>query len=110
MTSVRATGHGRPQLHRHLQSRRPCPQPLRFVFGIEGTGAVQEVGDGVAGLRPGERVAYAGVIGGYCDVRNVPAGRLVKLPEGISEETAAAVLLQGLTAPALLKDIPGPPG
>jgi NADPH2:quinone reductase len=74
------------------------PLPLPFVAGVEGAGVVESVGDGVEGLAPGERVAWAGVPGSYAEVMLAPAARLVRIPEGVADEQAAAVLLQGMTA------------
>ncbi|EIE98737.1 quinone oxidoreductase family protein [Saccharomonospora glauca] len=72
--------------------------PLPYVPGIEGAGRVLAVGDGVTELSVGDRVAWQGVPGGYAGRAVVPAEAAVKIPEGVSEETAAAVLLQGITA------------
>src|SRR5205085_7307067 len=74
------------------------PQQLPFTPGVEGAGIVEAVGAGVANAKIGDRVAYAGPIGGYAEERLIDAGRLVKLPETISTEQAAAIMLQGLTA------------
>jgi NADPH2:quinone reductase len=79
------------------------PQPLPFIPGVEGAGVVAAVGDGVAGVTAGDRVAYAGPIGGYAEERLIAADQLVKLPEAISTEQAAAMMLQGLTAHMLLR-------
>jgi NADPH2:quinone reductase len=74
------------------------PQPLPAGLGIEGAGVVDAVGEGVSHLRPGDRVAYAlRPTGAYAEVRIVPASILVKLPDAIDFETAAAVTLKGLT-------------
>jgi NADPH2:quinone reductase len=81
------------------------PLPLPFTPGVEGAGVVEAVGAGVAGLQPGDRVAYPVLIGSYAEERLVPAVRLVKLPDGISTELAAAMMLQGLTAHMLLRQI-----
>jgi NADPH2:quinone reductase len=80
-------------------------QPLPFTPGVEGAGTVEAVGDGVDGLKPGDRVAYAGPIGGYADDRLIDADRLVKLPVDISFEQAAAMMLQGMTARMLLRAV-----
>jgi len=77
---------------------------LPAVIGMEGAGTVQAVGPGVTDLKPGDRVAYAGVLGGYADERLIAADRLVKLPAGIDEETAAAMMLQGMTVRYLLRE------
>jgi len=79
------------------------PQPLPFIPGVEGAGVVAAVGDGVAGVKAGDRVAYAGPIGGYAEERLIAADQLVRLPEAISTEQAAAMMLQGLTAHMLLR-------
>jgi NADPH2:quinone reductase len=72
--------------------------------GMEGAGIVEAIGPGVADLRPGQRVAYAAPpIGAYADVRVMPAEKLVPLPDGISSETAAAMMLKGMTAQYLLR-------
>ena len=74
-----------------------------FVPGLEAAGTVMELGDGVTDFAIGDRVAYAGVpVGAYCDERIIPAHRLVKLPEAISFETGAAMMLQGMTVQYLL--------
>ncbi|MFL6784209.1 MAG: alcohol dehydrogenase catalytic domain-containing protein, partial [Sphingomicrobium sp.] len=67
------------------------PLELPFVPGVEGAGVVTAVGSDVTSLRAGDRVAYGGPIGGYAEERLIDADRLVKLPEEISFETAAAM-------------------
>jgi NADPH2:quinone reductase len=79
------------------------PMPTPFTPGNEGAGEVVALGSGVKGLKVGDRVAYAGAIGGYSAIRNIAASVLVKLPKGISYETAAAMMLKGLTAQYLLR-------
>jgi NADPH:quinone reductase len=81
------------------------PQQLPFVPGVEGAGLVQAVGADVDNVKPGDRVAYAGPIGGYAEERLIDAGRLVKLPESISSEQAAGMMLQGMTAHMLLRSV-----
>ena len=79
------------------------PQPsLPFIPGMEGAGVVMELGAGVSGLKPGDRIAYAGPAGGYAEERLIAADRLVPLPASISDQTAAAMMLQGMTAEYLL--------
>src|SRR5258708_27027061 len=80
-------------------------QELPFTPGVEGAGVVDKVGRDVSSLKVGERVAYAGPIGAYADVRLIAADRLVKLPEGISFGEAAAMMLQGLTTHMLLRGV-----
>ncbi|MBL8564415.1 MAG: quinone oxidoreductase [Hyphomicrobiaceae bacterium] len=77
--------------------------PLPAVIGMEGAGVVEAVGPGVEGLSPGDRVAYANPIGAYATERLIPADRLVKLPDAIADQTAAAMMLQGMTAEYLLR-------
>jgi NADPH2:quinone reductase len=81
------------------------PQPLPFIPGVEGAGVVEAVGEGVTDIGAGDRVAYAGPIGGYAEERLIAADKLVKLPESISSEQAAAMMLQGLTAHMLLRGV-----
>lgn len=80
------------------------PQPLPAGLGMEGAGVVEAVGEGVTEVAVGDRVAYAGrPNGAYCDVRNMPSALLVRLPDAISFETGAAMMLQGLTVQYLLR-------
>ena len=80
------------------------PVPLPSGLGLEGAGVVEAVGSAVTDIRPGDRVAYAGgSLGAYAEVRNIPADRLVKLPDAIDFKTGAAMMLQGLTAQYLLR-------
>ena len=77
--------------------------PLPCTIGMEGAGTVLEVGENVKDLAPGDRVAYAGgPLGAYATMRVIPADRLVRLPAEISFKTAAAMMLQGITAHFLL--------
>ncbi|MCC6210182.1 MAG: quinone oxidoreductase [Burkholderiales bacterium] len=78
------------------------PMPLPAVAGNEGAGLVEAVGAGVTDFRAGDRVCYTGLPGSYCETRLVPAERTVKLPQGISEEQAASMLLKGLTVHYLI--------
>jgi NADPH2:quinone reductase len=80
-------------------------QELPFTPGVEGAGVVEAVGPDVTTLEPGDRVAYAGPIGGYAEERLIDAGRLVTLPDAISSEQAAGMMLQGLTAHMLLRGV-----
>ena len=76
---------------------------MPLIIGQEGAGVVVSVGAGVTVVKPGDRVAYAGPIGGYASERVLPADRLVILPDAISFETGAAMMLQGMTAQYLLR-------
>jgi len=80
------------------------PQPsFPFVPGMEGAGVVVGVGEGVRDLKVGRHVAYAGPIGAYTQERLIAADRVVKIPAGIGDETAAAIMLKGMTAQYLLR-------
>jgi len=81
------------------------PQPLSFTPGTEAAGEIEAVGEGVTGLTAGDRVAYAGPIGSYAEARLIDADRLVKLPDYVSDELAAAMMLQGMTARMLLRAV-----
>ena len=80
------------------------PVPLPSGLGLEAAGVVDALGDGVTTVKKGDRVGYcSGPIGAYAEANNVPADRVVKLPDGVSDEAAAASLLKGMTAQYLLK-------
>ena len=78
------------------------PMQLPQVAGNEGAGVVEAVGPNVSELKKGDRVAYTGLPGSYCESRVVPADRMVKLPQGISDEQAASMMLKGLTVHYLI--------
>jgi NADPH2:quinone reductase len=80
-------------------------QPLPFTPGVEGAGVVESIGPNVTNVKPGDRVAYAGPVGGYAEERLIDADRLVKLPDAISSEQAAGMMLQGMTAQMLLRSV-----
>jgi NADPH2:quinone reductase len=80
------------------------PMPLPSGIGLEGAGVVEAVGPGVSEFKAGDRVAYAnGPIGAYAELKVHPVDRLVPVPEGISFEQAASMMLQGLTVQYLLR-------
>ncbi len=79
------------------------PLPLPATIGREGAGVVEAVGPKVKGFKPGDRVAYVDPTGSYSEVLLRPAARLVKIPTGVSEKTAAAMMLKGMTAQFLLR-------
>ena len=81
------------------------PQPLPFTPGTEGAGVIEAVGSGVANVHVGDRVAYAGPVGGYAEERLIDADRVVKLPDEISTDQAAGMMLQGMTAQMLLRSV-----
>src|ERR1041384_2498198 len=74
------------------------PTPLPFVNGQEAAGVITEVGNEVTTLKPGDRVAYTSALGSYAEYAAVPASRLVKIPDELDFEQAAAAMLQGMTA------------
>jgi NADPH2:quinone reductase len=78
------------------------PMQLPQIAGNEGAGVVEQVGPGVTTLKAGDRVAYTGQVGAYCGERLLPAERLVKVPEGISDEQAASMMLKGMTVQYLI--------
>ncbi len=81
----------------------PAPNGLPLVPGGEAAGVVTELGEGVTGLKAGDRVAYTVPTGAYAEERVIAADRLVKVPGGVSDEQAAATMLKGLTAEYLLR-------
>ena len=81
------------------------PVPLPSGIGLEGAGEVVAVGPGVTALKAGDRVAYGvGPLGAYAEVRNFPASRASRIPGGVSNEQAAAMMLKGMTARYLIKE------
>ena len=74
------------------------PRPTPFVAGLEGAGRVEAVGEGVTGLALGDRVAWASAPGSYAEVVVASAAVLVRVPDGVADDLAAAVMLQGMTA------------
>ena len=131
MKAIRVSGHGGPE--RLQLADVPTPQPSAgqalirqtaigvnfidvykrtglypidppFTLGEEAAGVVEAVGDGVTEVRPGDRVAYAGVFGAYAEYNMVPAERCVPIPDGVDDRTACAAMLQGMTAHYLVTD------
>src|SRR5690349_6612409 len=78
------------------------PMQVPAVAGNEAAGVVEAVGPDVKDLKKGDRVAYTGLPGSYCEQRLVPADRVVKIPEGITDEQAASMMLKGLTVHYLI--------
>lgn len=79
------------------------PLKMPAVLGLEAAGVVEALGEGVTRFKAGDRVAYNGTLGAYAEAAVVPADRAVKVPDGVSLETAAAVLLKGMTAEFLVR-------
>ncbi|MCB1377882.1 MAG: quinone oxidoreductase [Alphaproteobacteria bacterium] len=81
------------------------PLPLPSGIGLEAAGVVEEIGAGVTHLTPGDRIAYGtGPIGAYAELRNLPANRVSKIPAAISDETAAGMMLKGMTVRYLVRE------
>lgn len=112
--TLEAPGHGEVRLRHtavglnyldtyHRSGAYPLPMPSGL--GFEAAGVVEALGEGVTDLKVGDRVAYgAGPIGSYAQARNMPANRLAKLPDNIADETAAAMMLKGMTVRYLLRE------
>lgn len=84
------------------------PVPLPAGMGVEAAGVVEAVGPGVTNVAPGDRVTYTGFVntlGAYSTERLIPAAPLIKLPDGIASETAAAMTMRGLTSAYLMRRI-----
>jgi NADPH2:quinone reductase len=81
------------------------PVQLPIVPGVEAAGTVESVGRGVTQLKAGDRVAYPMAMGAYAEARIIAADRVVKLPDAIADRTAAAMMLRGMTARYLIRDI-----
>ena len=80
------------------------PIPLPFTLGVEGAGRVEALGGGAEGFQVGDTVTWSGILGAYAEKAVIPAARAVRVPEGLDGKTAAAVLLQGMTAHYLCHD------
>ena len=102
---VRQTAVGLNFIDTHFRSGLYSAGPMPAVLGREGAGTVVAIGEGVTEVAVGQRVAYAGLSGAYAELRNATAGRLVPLPEHISNETAAAIMQKGLTAQVLVRRV-----
>ena len=86
----------------HREGRYKVPLP--FTLGQEGAGVVSDVGSDVKLVKKGDRVAWTGLLGGYAEYAAIPADRLVAIPSEVSDQQAAAVMLQGMTAHYLCHD------
>ena len=102
---VRHSAVGLNFVDTHFRSGDYPPGPLPAILGREGAGVVEAVGDGVTEVAVGQRVGYAPEMGAYAEARVMPVARLVPLPDGISFETAAAIMLKGLTAWYLVRRV-----
>jgi NADPH2:quinone reductase len=81
----------------------PAPDGMPLIPGSEAAGIIAEVGEDVVDFKVGDRVAYVSRVGAYCQERIMPADRLVSIPENISDQQAASIMLKGMTAWYLLK-------
>ena len=100
---VRQTYAGLNYVDTYLRSGLYPLAKMPAVLGREGAGVVEALGDGVSGLNVGDRVAYSSHLGSYAEVNLVPADRLVPLPDDVSDEQAAAMMLKGMTAQYLVR-------
>ena len=101
---VRHTAIGLNYIDTYHRSGLYSIQTFPSGIGLEAAGVVERVGDGVTDFKEGDRVAYGtGPIGAYSQLRVMPADKLVKIPDGIDDKTAAAMMLKGLTAQYLLR-------
>jgi NADPH:quinone reductase len=88
----------------HRSGFYPWPVERDLVPGSEAAGVVEKVGEGVTAVAPGDRVSYAFPLNAYRTRRTIPADRLVRIPEGVSDETAACAMIKGMTARYLIHD------
>jgi NADPH2:quinone reductase len=99
---LRQTACGLNYIDIYLRNGTYPVKELPAVLGMEAAGVVEELGEGVVDLVPGDRVAYAMDLGGYTEERLIDANRLIKIPHTIDDKTAATMMLKGLTAHYLL--------
>lgn len=102
---IRQTAIGLNFIDTYFRTGLYKPANYPFSPGNEGAGVVVALGKGVKGLKKGDRVAYGTLQGAYATERNVPADRVIKLPKSVSDKTAAAMMLKGLTAQYLLRSL-----
>ena len=100
---IRQTAAGLNYIDVYFRSGMNPPPALPITLGMEAAGVVEAVGEGVSDVSPGDRVAYNMVMGGYAEQRLIPAERLVKLSDAISDKIAASIMLKGTTAQYLLR-------
>ena len=102
---VRQTAVGLNFIDVYMRTGLYPQDSLPFIPGSEAAGVVTAVGGGVRDLKVGRRVAYAGPVGAYAEERLIAGDRVVKLPDAIDDQTAAAVMLKGMTAQYLLRQV-----
>ena len=100
---IRQTAVGLNYIDVYLRTGLYPQETMPFTPGMEGAGVITAVGKGVRDLKVGRRVAYAGPVGAYAIERLIAADRVVRIPEGVSDKTAAAIMLKGMTAQYLLR-------
>ena len=100
---IRTTAVGVNYIDTYLR-QGTYPRDLPFIPGNEGSGVIEQIGEDTRGLLPGDRVAWCQVPGSYAEYVVAPAEALVAVPDEISDEVAASMLLQGLTAHYLITD------
>ncbi len=100
---IRQTAVGLNYIDVYLRTGLYPQETMPFTPGMEGAGVITAVGKGVRDLKVGRRVAYAGPVGAYAIERLIAADRVVRTPEGVSDKTAAAIMLKGMTAQYLLR-------
>jgi NADPH2:quinone reductase len=100
---IRQTAVGLNYIDVYLRTGLYPQETMPFIPGMEGAGVITAVGKGVRDLKVGRRVAYAGPVGGYAMERLIAADRVVRIPEGVTDQTAAAIMLKGMTAQYLLR-------
>ncbi|MDH3694679.1 MAG: alcohol dehydrogenase catalytic domain-containing protein, partial [Gammaproteobacteria bacterium] len=100
---VRHTAVGLNFIDVYFRAGTYPPPAYPFTPGLEGAGVVDAIGNGVNDVATGDRVAYASPpLGAYAEVRNIPAEKVVKVPGSVDDQTAAAMMLKGMTAEYLL--------
>lgn len=102
---IRHTAIGLNFIDTYFRTGLYKPAAYPFIPGNEGAGVVVSVGKGVKGFKKGDRVAYGTAMGSYATERNIAADKLIRLPKKISDKTAAAMMLKGLTAQYLLRSL-----
>ena len=100
---IRQTAVGLNYIDVYLRTGLYPQETMPFTPGMEGAGVITAVGKGVRDLKVGRRVAYAGPVGAYAIERLIAADRVVRIPAGVSDKTAAAIMLKGMTAQYLLR-------
>src|SRR5579864_7977014 len=104
MKAVQVQKHGGPEVLTLVDLPVPQPKPAEVIVKISAAGVVTEVGSAATEWKPGDRVAYTGVAGAYAEYAAVPAAKVVRVPHAVTDQQAAAVMLQGMTAHYLVRN------